>query len=279
VLTPIPISADKCTASLVDFALELINEDRRVYNLTNVTLSSIKCAQQHAVDMLNNHYFSHWNTYGFKPYMRYTLAGGKGSVVENIAWQSGNTVNDLNGVKDALKKLEWQMMNNDASSNWGHRENILEPEHNKVSIGIACDAYNVYFVEDFEQDYVNFSQFQVNQGNVTLEVYLPKKEVQIRTIGVFFDKLKNLTSQELCSPPFNGLYDPGKIVAQVLPENYHACGTKSIIAPDWTQSNDVFKVSFSLQDITTIYGKGVYTIYLLSQSSIKNALANISIWV
>ena len=53
--------------------------------LTNVTLSAIDSAQLHAENLLDNNYFSHWDLNGYKPYMRYTLAGGSGSVSENCA--------------------------------------------------------------------------------------------------------------------------------------------------------------------------------------------------
>ena len=62
--------------SLYNYTLSLINNDRAQFGLLPVTLSNELSGQQHAESMLNNHYFSHWDTYGLKPYMRYTLSGG-----------------------------------------------------------------------------------------------------------------------------------------------------------------------------------------------------------
>jgi uncharacterized protein YkwD len=60
-------------------------------NVSNITLSSVNSAQQHAENMLTNGYFSHWDTNGYKPYVRYTLAGGQGAVNENIAARFSST--------------------------------------------------------------------------------------------------------------------------------------------------------------------------------------------
>ena len=70
------------------YVLSLINKDRNQYGLGNVTLSSTSSGQQHTQSMLNYHYFSHWDIYGLKPYMRYTLLGGLGAVSENIAFNT-----------------------------------------------------------------------------------------------------------------------------------------------------------------------------------------------
>src|SRR4030042_3462042 len=155
---------------LAAYALWLINSDRHNNGLENVTLSNTQCAQQHAADMLRNNYFSHWDLRGFKPYMRYTLVGGKGSVAENCAAQLGYH-SDL---KDTLKQLEWSMVYDDASSNWGHKYNILDPFHNKVGIGIAYDNNNVYLFQDFEDDHVSWSMLTCSNNQVTMRGTLTK---------------------------------------------------------------------------------------------------------
>ncbi len=87
---------------LVNYTLSIITNDRMSSNLQNVTLSQITSAQQHADDMLKNHYFSHWDTQGYKPYVRYTLAGGTGAVDENLAYQSGPYSN----ITQSIEELE-----------------------------------------------------------------------------------------------------------------------------------------------------------------------------
>jgi len=71
---------------LFEYALELINKDRRTAGLDPVVLNYNKAAQLHAEDMLDNLFLSHWGTDGFKPYMRYTAGGGINYEVENSAY-------------------------------------------------------------------------------------------------------------------------------------------------------------------------------------------------
>jgi uncharacterized protein YkwD len=96
---------------LVNYALALINYDRKQNRVENVTLSKINSVQMHAEDMLNKGYFSHSDTQGNKPYMRYTFAGGIGTVTENICW-SYNSMS-IN-VGEAPRNLEYNMMYNDS---------------------------------------------------------------------------------------------------------------------------------------------------------------------
>jgi hypothetical protein len=56
-------------------------------------------------------------------------------------------------MENGIAVSEWAMMNNDLQCcNNGHRNNILDPRANRVSIGIAYDSSShiIYFVEDFE---------------------------------------------------------------------------------------------------------------------------------
>ena len=102
---------------LVDFALSLINSDRQANGLQNVTLSNVNSGQQHAEEMLAHGYFSHWDTNGYKPYIRYTIAGGKGAVSENIGLVENWSSAGISQVQ-ALNESEWGMMYDDAAWNW-----------------------------------------------------------------------------------------------------------------------------------------------------------------
>ncbi len=150
----------------INYTLVLINKDRKADGLPNVTLSPVLSAQQHADNMLKYNYFSHWDVYGMKPYMRYTLLGGKDSMQENVAYtKSGlsaclgtlcTSYGNVN-VSAALARLEHSMVYNDsACCDNGHRDNILDPEHNQVSIGVAYNGTNVYLVEDFVDNYMTW---------------------------------------------------------------------------------------------------------------------------
>ena len=61
-----------------NYSLSIINQNRTSSGLNPVTLSPIPSAQQHADSMLQSGYFSHWDTQGYKPYMRYSVSGRDG---------------------------------------------------------------------------------------------------------------------------------------------------------------------------------------------------------
>ena len=63
-------------AQIIQFALSNINSERSQFGLQPVTLSNVTSGQQHSDSMLYYGYFSHWDPFGMKPYMRYTLLGG-----------------------------------------------------------------------------------------------------------------------------------------------------------------------------------------------------------
>lgn len=266
-------------SELVDYALSLINSDRQAAGLQNVTLSNISSGQSHAESMLAQDYFSHWDTNGYKPYMRYTLAGGKGAVSENLAW-NGERGNILSiDVKSALKNMEYGMMYNDSSSNWGHRDNILNPSHNKVSIGVAYDHNNVYLVQDFEDDYVNWTTLSSVNSQITLIGTIQKNGLNIQSVGIFYDKPTPLTVDQLSNASYQDGYDPGTYVAMVLPPKWQATGVITIVADNWIQNGNSFQISFALSHAIVAHGKGVYTLYLETGSSTRDSLTTYSLWV
>jgi uncharacterized protein YkwD len=276
-ISPTPNHANQ--SEMVEYALSLINSDRQTAGLQNVTLSSISSGQSHAESMLDQKYFSHWDTNGYKPYMRYTLAGGKGAVSENLAW-NGETGNILSiDVKSALKNMEYEMMYNDSSSNWGHRDNILNPLHDKVSIGVAYDRNNVYFVQDFENDYINWTTLSSVNNQITLIGTIQKDGLTIQNVGIFYDKPAPLSVNQLANASYQGGYDPGTYVGMALPPKWQASGGITIVADIWIQNGNTFQISFALSQAIVAHGKGVYTLYLETGSSTANSLTTYSLWV
>ena len=120
-------------------------------------------AQLHAQDMLEHEYFGHWWIDGRKPYMVYTQTGGRSYVAENVAsngwteqrWDDKNCGSFLVRCTrpepdEAVEQAEWDMMNDDAQSDWRHRDNILGSTHRFVNIGVAWNKRRVVFVQHFE---------------------------------------------------------------------------------------------------------------------------------
>ena len=247
---------------LVAYALSLINSDRQASNAPNVTLSPVASAQKHAEDMLKNSFFSHWNIEGYKPYVRYTLAGGRGAVNENIAAQFGSSLDP----KAAIRDLEWSMMHDDAESDWGHRNNILDAFHNRVSIGIAYDNDSFYLVQDFEDAYVEWTTLSSSNSAAILAGKFTSSDLTIRQVDIYFDDWLNLTTNYLEDAPYNGSYNSGKFVGSVA--GFELVLTEGIFSParDWSQSGQSFQISFGLDTFFSRFGKGIYTLRLFSDS-------------
>jgi len=276
---------------LVNYTLSLINSNRNGYvtnpNGTidewilptgenypqNVSLSPVDSAQQHADDMLGNHYFSHWDTQGYKPYMRYTLAGGNGSVDENIAWLYTSGSFDA---KEAIESLEWQMMEEDSQWNWGHRDNIIDAFHNKVNIGIAYDSNNLYLVEDFENDYIAWSNLSRSDSEMIMAGTFIQSGLALSDVAIYYDRAANLTTQQLANAPYNGSYDSGTFVGMALPSGWKSQEGITITAKTWSQTGENFQIDFDLFAAFVQFGNGVYTLYLTTESN--EFLTSYSIW-
>jgi len=266
--------------TLANYALGLINKDRAKYGLSPVALSDISSGQQHADSMEYFGYFSHWDTQGYKPYMRYTMMSGSGYMAENCGLDYATTSSEnatqvavapcsVQTIEAGLANCEWEMMYNDLSSNNGHRDNILNPLHNRVSIGIAYDSSSskIYFVEDFENSYINLQQLIYSNGRVTISG-VTAKAISLNEVTVEYDPLP--ISLNLNQPQYQGAYDPGTLIGAVfapLPAGYTGSPTTvdgkiAVYADVWVSSSSKISIQFSLSRFVQKYGSGVYTLYL-----------------
>ncbi|MHC1563890.1 MAG: CAP domain-containing protein [Candidatus Hecatellaceae archaeon] len=247
---------------LVDFALELINEDRANHGLPPVKLGSNPAAQKHAEEMLENDYLSHWNLAGMKPYMRYTLEGGEGAVFENVAY-SGHWSEKFSA-KEIIARLEYGMMYEDEEFNWGHRNNILSKWHNKVNIGLAYNDYTLTIVQDFERDYIEWEE-PVKYDGGTLSMKGKTALGEPYMISLYYDSPPApLTREQLLNPPYDKSYSMGEEVGCIIPEGY-AAESSYVNASIWkTSPSGEFEIT---ADITPLLsrGDGVYTLVLWAE--------------
>ena len=256
---------------LVQHALNLINKDRADFGLPPVELSTNQAAQAHAEDVYNTKRISHWMTNGEKPYMTYTRYGGEGSVQQNVAIAGfsadqydecrTNILVDCEKIEplSTIEELEYEMMYKDEECcNDGHRDNILDPRHTHVSIGIVYDQYYLAFVENFENNYG--LDVDVASGQVRISGQLPEGELQ--QIGIYYDDM-----------PTRAVYDQNKhllsysagelvaIVAKPLPPGYYyekPDGYDLIEANRWGEGSSV-NAMFDLA--AAVEGDGVYTLF------------------
>jgi uncharacterized protein YkwD len=155
--TPQPQLADFPLNALQQQMLRLINEARVAEGLNEVIWDPVAAGAGllHAKDMIDRNYFSHWNPEGLGPEHRYTLAGGRHAVFENLharvtTWSDGSPA----AIED------WPSVITEAHQGLlespGHRENIMNPAHTHVGIGMAYDGAAGQFrlAQEFSNQYV-----------------------------------------------------------------------------------------------------------------------------
>ena len=124
---------ETATGPRSEYLMGLINKSRREHGLSPVTLGDNESAQKHAESMLQHSFAGHWGLDGLTPIMRYTLAGGVNyarentSGVTNVKWGPHFAKRDW---KESLRMAHNGLMNSS-----GHRKNILDTWHRKVSLG------------------------------------------------------------------------------------------------------------------------------------------------
>jgi len=271
--------------TLSAFALNLINQDRASLSVSPITLGNNRAGQQHADSMLRYDYFSHFDTQGFKPYMRYTLLGGTGADSENIAyisWQ-GNHFTTIAAVESSISTLEHAMMYNDSlCCNNGHRLNIINPMHNRVSFGLAYNGTTLYFVEEFENYYVNMNYNVSKSYTFSMAGSIVSSFSRPSQVYVTFDPTPSSeTPAQLNAGPRE--YGPGQLVGGVLPPCSSGCTVfatgVTVRASVWQVTPTTVDIIFDLSRFVQVYGAGVYNVYLVTGVDTSTSLTSISIFV
>lgn len=134
---------------LKQIALDDINKYREENGKLVLTLGNAKSPQLYASELLKEGCIHHISNSGEGPMLRYqTNHDTMYLIYENIAGEGGTS---WKNPEQAVIDANYGMMYDDASSNWGHRDNILNPDHHSVSIGIAYDNQRFVMVQDFQQ--------------------------------------------------------------------------------------------------------------------------------
>lgn len=134
---------------LRQIALDDINKHRTENGLGAISLGSAISPQRYAKELLKEGCIHHISDRGEGPMLRYKNNGDTMFLVaENI---SGGLGTSWMTPKESILDGNNRMMFDDADSNWGHRDNILNPSHRSVSIGIVYDSQRLVMVQDFEE--------------------------------------------------------------------------------------------------------------------------------
>jgi hypothetical protein len=240
--------------------------------LLPVKLSSNEAAQMQAEDVFRTKQISHWTTNGEKPYMTYTQYDGEGSVQQNVAIAGfspeqyeqcvTNILVECEKIEplSTIEQLQNEMMYNDKECcNDGHRNNILDPHHTHMSIGIVYDQYYLAFVQNFENNY----GLNVDVKNSEIEVSGTLLDGQLDHIAIYYDEMP---TQEVYEQNKDLLsYSAGELVAMVvkpLPPAYYyesPQGYNLIEANRWDVQRDSVNVTFDLAD--AVDKDGAYTLF------------------
>lgn len=133
---------------LRQIALDDINYYRTQAGLNSLPLVNAKASQAWADHLLAEGCIAHREG-NSGPEQRYLDNGDKLEMIfENV---SGGYGTSSMGIADSIKQANSEMMNNDADQNNAHRDNILNPNHNSVSIGISYNSDKLILVEDFQE--------------------------------------------------------------------------------------------------------------------------------
>lgn len=183
--TPSP-PPDEVLQTLVQYMLDLINDDRLENGLQPVILGTNPAAQQHAEEMLSEGYLAHWGLDGLKPYMRYTLSGGYNYGAENVSgppYYSDPDIYRHENVLGLLKETQSGLMESP-----GHRRNILNKWHKSVNIGIAFNESAVSVVQQFEGDYIEFTKLPSIENGVLSFSGSTRGGFLLKTVQVWYDQ-------------------------------------------------------------------------------------------
>lgn len=135
--------------------LALINEARRDAGLVEVVLDDNPTAQLHANDSRQNCVSGHWGTDGMKPYMRYTINGGTDYPWENVSGIEYCPI-DPSAYQESTLSAHIVEAHEGLMNSPGHLRNILHPAHRKVGVGISAADPNVWVVQLFASDFIEF---------------------------------------------------------------------------------------------------------------------------
>jgi uncharacterized protein YkwD len=257
---------------LVQYVLDRVNKDRTDMGLLPVKLSSNEAAQMQAEDVFRTKQISHWTTNGEKPYMTYTQYDGEGSVQQNVAIAGfspeqyeqcvTNILVECEKIEplSTIEQLQNEMMYNDKECcNDGHRNNILDPHHTHVSIGMVYDQYYLAFVQNFENNY----GLNVDVKNSEIEVSGTLLDGQLDHIAIYYDEMPTREVYEQNKDLLS--YSAGELVAMVvkpLPPAYYyesPQGYNLIEANKWDVRRDSVNVTFDLAD--AVDKDGAYTLF------------------
>jgi uncharacterized protein YkwD len=171
--------------------LKQVNAERSAAGLTELKLDELACqvANEHARDMVNGNFLSHWGSDGRKPFHRYGFAGGTAAVQENCS--SAEDIESVSPprVLNDLHDMHESMLN-EVPPHDGHRKTILDPFHTHVGFGIALNNRSLRLDELYLARYVQIDPVanEAKPGStIRIKGRLLNQSYFVNEIDVFYE--------------------------------------------------------------------------------------------
>ena len=237
----------------------MVNEERAVAKVQELKIDELatRVATDHAIELANDEFISHWGRDGRKPYHRYSFAGGTDATQENISAADNTWSNKLSDLKQDTSYLHLRMYQ-ETPPNDGHRQTILAPQHTHVGFGIALNKLRLRIVELFVARYVEVKSLPrvMKPGDgVLFAARMLKREHTLNHVEVFYEPLPK-------PPELSWLREPRSYALPDHSKNFRPKVTPPYMYTDRTRGDIDMQPdgSFSVP-VTLFHNKpGIYTI-------------------
>ncbi|MCX8202860.1 MAG: CAP domain-containing protein [Nitrososphaeria archaeon] len=252
--------------------LEEINSARQGLGLPPVAASlEYFAADYRAQDMLAGGYFNHYDLSGRLPNYYYTLMGGTCCIEENIGYTYFPPLNADRALNSSMELVR-DMIYDDASSNWGHRDSLLDPTNNRAEVGLAWNGSCLFLVVHMVKDWVSWSNppnfsggFFSCTGNLTMN------GSTLKSVVIYYSDPSEhhdfSYSSSLRVLVGEASYSLGSLVAGVAPPPMSYFGVETIRPTSWSVSGQSFSVAFNASGLRSIAGPGLYTLVLYASNT------------
>jgi hypothetical protein len=181
--------------------LDNINNYRRGYHARPLKLDILasRVANMQSYNAAVNDYTGHWDLNGYKPYIRYALAGGRDHDSENASaeWGSGQTLAGMDDTEQALRKMKSGLDNFMAEGDGGgHHDNIVEAAHNYVGLGYFItnflDSYQLRYYEEYIDRYISWDDFPMQAApdqELTVSGRVIPEDTGVYAVLIYYEPL------------------------------------------------------------------------------------------
>lgn len=181
--------------------LGLVNRERKSQDLAPLRHDDFasQVATDHAQDMADGAFISHWGRDGRKPYHRYSFAGGTEATEENDGSvdHSDPFVSSEEFISDVMDSH--RAMFGESPPNDGHRHTILGPQHTHVGFGVAMRYGHVRLSEIYVARHIavdGFPRLKPPRSKFLFSGRVLRPTYTMQSVDVFYEELPSPPSLE-----------------------------------------------------------------------------------